>query len=50
MSVIWSTGRKRGIRAREMFMTGIQRKRMEAQVAYGSIDLKEVINAVGMLV
>jgi hypothetical protein len=50
MSVISSTGRKRGIKAREMLMTGMQRTRMEAQVAYGSIDLKETVNAVGVLV
>jgi hypothetical protein len=50
MSVISSTGRKRGIRAREMLMTGIQRTRIEAQVAYGSIDLKKAVNAVGVLV
>jgi hypothetical protein len=30
-------------------MTGMQRRRMDAQVAYGSIDLKEVVNAVGVL-
>ena len=31
-------------------MTGIQRTRIEAQVAYGSIDLKKAVNAVGVLV
>lgn len=31
-------------------MTGMQRMRIEAQVVYGSIDLNEAVNAVGVLV
>ena len=33
-----------------MLMTGIQRTKMETHVAYGSIDLKKVVIAVGVLV
>lgn len=44
-----SVGRASGIRASAMLMTGTQRTRMDAQVAYGSIEWKKEINAEGVL-
>lgn len=44
-----SVGRASGIRASAMLMTGTQRTRMDAQLAYGSIEWKKEINAEGVL-